>query len=342
MIYGSVCSGIEAATVAWHDLGWRPAFFSEIQEFPRAVLSHHYPHVPLHGDFTTIEHDTYEPIDLLVGGTPCQDFSDAGLRAGLDGKRGQLTIEFVELARRLRPRWLVWENVPGVLTIDGGRAFGTLLGALAKCGYGFAYRVLDAQYFGVPQRRRRVLLVGHLRDWRAPAAVLFESESLRGHFSPSRKTQEDASTIAGDGTGSGITQALTRGLAQGGPDLAHAQAGWLVAFSCKDDGGDASHVSPTLRSMNHSKSHTNGGGQIAIAGDEWDVRRITPRECERLQGFPDDYTLVPDPRHKGKLAADTPRYHVLGDTMAVPCMQFIGQQIQMYEMVFGVETQIAA
>ena len=190
MRYGSICSGIEAATVAWHGLGWEPAFFSEIDNFPRAALQHHYPNVPLHGDFTTINGDEYGHVDLLVGGTPCQDFSIAGLRAGFAGERGNLTLEFARLVDRMRPRWVVWENVPGVLSIDGGRAFGAFLGALAEIGYGFAYRILDAQYCGVPQRRRRVFVVGYLGDWRRAAAVLFERESLLGHPAPRRQAGE--------------------------------------------------------------------------------------------------------------------------------------------------------
>jgi len=197
VIYGSICSGIEAASVAWHPLGWRPAFFSEIDAFPRAVLAERWPGVPIHGDFTTINEGDYEAIELLVGGTPCQDFSVAGLRAGFAGERGGLTIEFVHLARRLCPRWLVWENVPGILSIDGGRAFGAFLRLLGQCGYGFAYRVLDAQHFGVPQRRRRVFVVGYLGDWRPAAAVLFEPESLRGDSAPSREAGKDiAAAIA--------------------------------------------------------------------------------------------------------------------------------------------------
>ena len=128
MIYGSVCSGIEAATMAWHGLGWKPSFFSEIDAFPRAVLQHHYPSVPLHGDFTTIKGDEYESINLLVGGTPCQSFSIAGLRGGLADDRGNLALEYLRLAQRARPRWLVWENVPGVLSSNGGRDFGSILG----------------------------------------------------------------------------------------------------------------------------------------------------------------------------------------------------------------------
>lgn len=181
MRYGSVCSGIEAATVAWHPLGWEPAFFSEIEPFPRAVLQHHYPEVPLHGDFTTIQGTEYGPIDLLVGGTPCQSFSVAGLRGGLDDDRGNLALEFLRLADRTRPRWLVWENVPGVLSTNGGSDFGSILGGLVELGYGFAYRVLDAQYFGSAAFRRRVFVVGYRGRWQFAAATLFERECLSGN-----------------------------------------------------------------------------------------------------------------------------------------------------------------
>ena len=211
LTYGSVCSGIEAASVAWHVMGWRPAFFAEIDAFPRAVLAHHYPDVPLHGDFTTIKAGDYAAIDVLVGGTPCQSFSVAGLRAGLDDERGNLALEFCRLARRLGPRWVVWENVPGVLSLDGGRAFASILGGLADCGYGLAYRVLDAQFvridgFGraVPQRRRRVFIVGCLGDWRRAAAVLFERASLRGDPPPRRQAGQGVahSVTARAGNGS--------------------------------------------------------------------------------------------------------------------------------------------
>lgn len=218
MRYGSVCSGIEAASVAWAPLGWKPSFFSEIEAHPRSILKHRHPDVPLHGDFTTIKAGEYDAIDLLVGGTPCQDFSVAGLRAGLDGDRGNLTLEFGRLARRLRPRWLLWENVPGVLSNNGGRDFATVLGLFSgrtvpvpKRGwqnagiipgygnaYGLAYRVLDAQFVrvdgyarAVPQRRRRVFVVGYIGDWRRAAAVLFERESLSGDPAPRRRTRED-------------------------------------------------------------------------------------------------------------------------------------------------------
>ena len=201
---GSVCSGIGAPECGWRGLGWQSAFLSEIEPFPRAVLSHHFPEVPLHGDFTTIQRGQYADIDLLVGGTPCQSFSVAGLRGGMADERGNLALEYLRLADRLRPRWLVWENVPGVLSSSGGRDFGAFLGGLGELGYGFAYRVLDAQHFGVAQRRRRVFVVGYLGDWRRAAAVLFEPASLRRHSAPRRETgQKPAPTISSRPTGGG-------------------------------------------------------------------------------------------------------------------------------------------
>jgi DNA (cytosine-5)-methyltransferase 1 len=198
MNYLSVCSGIEAATVAWHPLGWNPVGFSEIESFPSQVLKHHYPTVPNLGDMTKFkEREIESNIDVFVGGTPCQSFSVAGLRKGLDDPRGNLMLTYLAIAKQYRPRWLVWENVPGVLSSADGRDFGSFLGGLAVCGYGFAYRVLDAQYFGVAQRRKRVFVVGYLGDWRPAAAVLFERESLSGYPAPRReKRQEVAGTIA--------------------------------------------------------------------------------------------------------------------------------------------------
>ena len=199
MKYGSVCSGIEAASVAWHDLGWEPQWFSEIEQFPSEVLKHRFPAVPNLGDMTTINQNPIadeRPIDLLVGGTPCQSFSVAGLRKGLADPRGNLMLTFLSIADKFRPKWLVWENVPGVLSSNGGKDFGTFLGALGELGYGFAYRVLDAQHFGVAQRRRRVFVVGYLGDWRVAAAVLFERESLQGNTKPSRKKREEVTADA--------------------------------------------------------------------------------------------------------------------------------------------------
>lgn len=197
--------------MAWHVLGWEPAFFSEIEKFPSAALAHHYPHVPNLGDMTKFQEWGDHAIDLLVGGTPCQSFSVAGLRAGLADPRGNLMLTYLAIAARYRPRWLVWENVPGVLSSNGGRDFGTLLRGLGELGYGFAYRVLDAQFcrahgyeWAVPQRRRRVFVVGYLGDWRRAAAVLFDGTSLRGDPPPRREAgQRVAPTISSRPTGGG-------------------------------------------------------------------------------------------------------------------------------------------
>jgi len=228
MRYLSVCSGIEAATAAWHQLGWTPEAYSEIEKFPAAVLAHHYPQTPNLGDMTNYKEWNIGDIDLLVGGTPCQSFSVAGLRKGLDDPRGNLALVYLGIAERFHPRWLLWENVPGVLSSSGGRDFGSFLGAMAQLGYGFAYRVLDAQYFGVPQRRRRVFVVGHLGSWQRAAAVLFESHSLQGHPAPSREK------------GQGFTALTANGVGTCGADDNQGQAGHLIPFPSVD-------VAPTLR-----------------------------------------------------------------------------------------------
>lgn len=203
MKYLSVCSGIEAATQAWHPLGWTPVAFSEIEPFPCAALKHHYPDVPNWGDMTKFQEWPDATVNVLCGGTPCQSFSVAGLRQGLADPRGNLMLTFGAIAARYRPEWVVWENVPGVLSSNGGRDFGAFLGMLGQLGYGVAYRVLDAQHVrtrrfphAVPQRRRRVFVVGYLGDWRRAAAVLFDRESLSGHPAPRRE--------AGQGTARGI------------------------------------------------------------------------------------------------------------------------------------------
>jgi DNA (cytosine-5)-methyltransferase 1 len=203
MKYLSLCSGIEAATVAWHPLGWEAVAYSEIERFPSEVLAHHYPHTPNLGDMTKFKEWTnVSDVDLLVGGTPCQSFSVAGLRKGLDDPRGNLMLTYLAIADKYRPRWLVWENVPGVLSSNSGKDFGVFLGALGELGYGFAYRVLDAQYFGVAQRRKRVFVVGYLGDWRAAAAVLFERHSLQGHPAPSREKRQAVAASVGTGASS--------------------------------------------------------------------------------------------------------------------------------------------
>jgi DNA (cytosine-5)-methyltransferase 1 len=336
MRYGSVCSGIEAATAAWHGLGWQPSFFSEIEAFPRAVLAHHYPDVPLHGDFTTIPENEYEPIDLLVGGTPCQSFSVAGLRGGLDDDRGNLALEFCRLAQRLRPRWIVWENVPGVLSSGGGRDFGSILGALEELGYGFAYRVLDAQYFGVAQRRRRVFVVGYLGDWRPAAAVLFERHSLSGHPAPSRETGQEAAGTAATGVGDSgghviafssnmsvpdcRTDGATPTLKLGGHGGGNPPA---VAYDMRGREGGAQFEGP--HDTANIRAASGGSSRSYVAASA--VRRLTPVECERLQGFPDNFTAIPWRKKGAEDCPDGPRYKALGNSMAVPVMRWIGERI---------------
>jgi len=332
MRYLSVCSGIEAATVAWHPLGWEPVAFSEVDAFPSAVLAHHYPTVPNWGDMTKFQEWPDADVDLLVGGTPCQSFSVAGLRAGLDDPRGSLLLTYLAIARRYRPRWVVWENVPGVLSADDGRAFGSLLGGLGELGYGFAYRVLDAQYFGLAQRRKRVFVVGHLGDWRRAAAVLFERESLSGHPAPRREAGQVAPTVPARRSGGG------------GLRTDFDCDGGLIAHSLRADGFDASEdgtgrgtpLVPCAFDARQSDVITYGdqsgpldtdGHSIAVA-QRMAVRRLTPRECERLMGLPDDYTLIP---YRGKPATDGPRYKSLGNSMAIPVVRWIGRRIQMVD-----------
>ena len=225
--YGSVCSGIEAASVAWHSLGWKAAWYSEIEPFPSKVLSYRFPDVPNLGDMTKLSnHKIYndEPINLLVGGTPCQSFSIAGLRGGLDDERGNLALEFCRILISKQPQWFVWENVPGVFSSGGGKDLEAILIAFRECGYSCAWRVLDAQYYGVPQRRRRVFVVGHLgNDWRPSFAVLFESESLRRDFEKSakerqetaKKTRADIDKTGQWWDGSSVASTLTKHNANG-------------------------------------------------------------------------------------------------------------------------------
>ena len=207
MKYLSICSGIEAASVAWHPLGWTPIGFSEIEPFPSAVLAHHYPKITNYGDMTKYEQWNIKSgtVDLLVGGTPCQSFSVAGLRQGLKDPRGNLMLTFLAIAERIKPKWIVWENVPGVLSSNGGKDFGSFLGGLGELGYGFAYRVLDAQWVrtqrhprAVPQRRRRVFVVACAGDHISPAKVLFESESMLRYSAKSKATRQGiAADVAG-------------------------------------------------------------------------------------------------------------------------------------------------
>lgn len=413
MKYGSVCSGIEAASKAWEPLCWKPAWFSEIEPFPSAVLAHHWPEVTNLGDMTKIADAVrtgeVEAPDVLVGGTPCQAFSIAGLREGLSDDRGQLTLSYVELANAIdtkrRERGepesiIVWENVPGVLS-SKDNAFGCFLAGLAGesselqpaggkwthagCVSGpervIAWRVLDAQFFGVAQRRRRVFVVASARKGFDPAAVLFELDSVRRDSAPRRETQKAVAALA------------ARGVGTCGADDNQAQAGHLIAFG---GGNTAGHIDvstactahgirldfdtetfavhgtqdpDTNRELVHTLGRNNGqesaivtepftlairgrseGSAVEVRNDGtanalltpnggragmgvgaigWgmQVRRLTPIECERLQGFTDDHTLI---GWRGRDAAecpDGPRYKAIGNSMAVPVMRWIGERI---------------
>ena len=375
MRYLSVCSGVEAATVAWHHMGWQAAGFSEIEKFPSEVLAHHYPTVTNFGDMTKYkEWNLNDPIGLLVGGTPCQSFSVAGLRKGLDDPRGNLALTYLGILDKFRPKWCVWENVPGVLSSGGGRDFGAFLGALGQLGYGFAYRVLDAQNFGVAQRRRRVFVVGCLGDWRAAAEVLFESESLSGNIKPSRAQRESVTgyvessfgqyredVIAGTSKASGgvlgggsetfITHCVetfptplssTAGVSRPGNEATEHQT--YVAFGWQNSASQSMSVDTVSPTLDKSKTpavavdvyNQSINGDItatltaACGGSNTSgskvmqsmaVRRLTPVECERLQGFPDDYTNIKDK------CPDGPRYKAMGNSMAVPVMRWIGERI---------------
>jgi DNA (cytosine-5)-methyltransferase 1 len=385
MRFGSVCSGIEAASVAWAPLGWSAAFVAEIEPFPKAVLAHHYPTVPDLGDMTAYRSWSVGAIDLLVGGTPCQAFSIAGLRKGLADPRGNLALVFLGILDHLRPEWVVWENVPGVRSSNGGRDFGAFLGALGELGYGWAYRSLDAQYFGLAQRRERVFVVGYRGDWRPPAAVLFEPNSLSGHPAPCRDPGAGTTigTLGGASPGGGWRvgpdEAAAGQIVQcGGSNVGSPSLETYVAHSLRAEGFDASEDgtgrgTPLVAFQTRASAHQSmnpstvtpsldigKAGGIAMFADPrrhddrhggvlrdlpclntsnndllmgQSVRRLTPRECERLQGFPDDYTLVP---YRGKPAADGPRYKALGNSMAVPVMRWIGERIEGYRTAVAI------
>ena len=373
-----MCSGIEAASVAWHHLGWSPVGFSEIELFPSAVLAHHYPNVPNYGDMT--KHEQWPlglgSIDLLVGGTPCQSFSVAGLRRGLHDPRGGLMLTYLEIARRLRPRWVVWENVPGVLSSGRGRDFGSFLGALGELGYGWAYRILDAQWVrtqrhprAVPQRRRRVFVVGCLGDGASAAAVLFERESVCRDSAPRRAPREGATADAASCAGT-VSSKWSKGT--GGPagdecyNLTMQPVGYRwqndrdglvqdgTASACRASAGssgfhemnhpvvvqpvpyDLFQITAPVNRQNRKPGdpcHTRARDNAAHAAvaQAMTVRRLTATECEFLQGFPRNYTMIPWRKKCAEDCPDGPRYRALGNSMAVNVMAWIGERIDNYE-----------
>ena len=401
MIAGTLFSGIGAPECAAPHFEWR--WSAEIDPFASAVHAARFPGTPNLGNVEGIDADAIEPVDLIVFGSPCQSFSVAGRRLGLDDPRGNLALVALRLVERLRPGWFVFENVPGLLSSDGGRDFGAFLGTVEQCGYGWAYRTLDAQFAGIPQRRRRVFVVGHLGDWRPAAAVLFERESLRGDTAPRREAGKRIAAKSLCGTDGGIDREdrhtlipavadpistsenrtythegktfrghnlIARSLnAHAGridgesetfvavADIRNGTAG-DVAMSLQGGGmgedrglcpNAIPHVVPIIPILEAGartgKSTTDprtgigigepgdpmftvrSGKQHAVGGG-MSVRRLTPREWERLQGFPDDFTAI---EYRGKPAADGPRYRSLGNSMAVPVIGWVLGRICEFE-----------
>ena len=430
MRYGSVCSGIESASVAWGQLGWSPSWFAEIEPFPSAVLAYHWPHVNNLGDMCRLpwllDQGLVEAPEVLVGGTPCQSFSVAGMRAGLEDERGQLTIKYVEVAnaidRQRQPNdecIIVWENVPGVLS-DKSNAFGCFLAALvgeeipleppgkkwSNVGVvrgpqrAAAWRILDAQYFGVAQRRRRVFVVASARNRFDPCEVLFESEGLRRDTPPGREAGQETTGNAGDGSystsgagywreGVGALRSreqdshenlIAMATGQGGaeirengnsptitcnheaPIVCHGTQDPLIlkdkSFPLGRNGGreNVLAIRTAQTSANGHGIADNVGLAVAIGIDEecnaridhfgpllrggqggtrqavmtpttGTVRRCTPIECERLQGFPDNHTRIPWRNKPAEDCPDGPRYKAIGNSKAVPVIKWIGERI---------------
>ena len=407
--YASVCSGIEAPAVALQNIGAdvEHVFFSEIEKFPSAVLAHHFPDVPNLGDMTKIKGSDYAgSIDLMAAGTPCQTFSPAGDQDGLDDERGQLTIKYFELVGEILPRWFVWENVRNVLSNNDGRDFETIIRAVAKLGYGFAYRLFDAQHFGVPQRRRRIFLVGYRGVWQRAAAVLFEPDCLLRNPPPSRETRQESTTnvvpsVTASGRGvarvgesrgqdpvipvafggnntSGPIDIATACNAKGGSGRMDFETETFVAaalcastpwgdhdgresqlipcaFNSREDlvvtgeqtGALGASLPQSQAVVGALNSNTNGNftAQDALAGhavisegpkgsgkkhlgpSELAVRRLMPIECERLQGFQDNYTRIPWGNKPAEQCPDGHRYAAIGNSIAVPCLEWIFRRL---------------
>ena len=332
MRYGSVCSGIEAATVAWRPLGWSCGFVAEIDDFASEVLKHRLPGIPNLGDFTKIKEGDYgDRIDLLVGGSPCQSFSSGGNKGGIADPRGSLALEFAKLAERTNCRWMVWENVPAVLSVGGGRDFARILSEFAGWDvqvpdggwknsgivtnapgrFGVSWRVLDARYTrvpsfprAVPQRRRRVILVGHRGDWTRAAEVLLGGELCGGASAPKRRDgQPDAKGTGADAPCFPIDMMNLEGRTKN------------LKTKCYDEAGAAMY---TLRS-----SHVN------VVCTPTQLRRLLPIESERLMCFPDGWTDVP---WKSKPhAPDGFRHRVCGNSMCVNVMRWVGERIDAVE-----------
>ena len=330
----TACSGIGAPEHAWRDLAFNFIGCSEIEPFPSAVLKHHYPTVKNYGDMTKYRDWNLNAadVDILFAGTPCQSFSVAGLRQGLDSPNGNLALVYLGMVEQFNPNWVVWENVPGVLSSSGGRDFGSFLGALGELGFGYAYRTLDSAGFGIPQRRRRVFLVGHISDWRRAAAVLFERESLSGDIAQGKRKKQtntaeigsssEAAVYENHATDSRIKEVdvcptITRRWGTGGNNVPLVQS---VHFNQQCE----TRLSNTAFTLGSRWSGHPGQGHNSVILENQTVRRLIPSEAEQLMGFEKGYS---DIEFKGKPAPDSQRYKALGNSMAVPVVRWLGKRL---------------
>jgi len=327
--FGSLFSGIGGFDLGFEQAGMTCAWQCEINAAARSVLTRHWPDVPVIEDVKNVGRHSTEPVDLICGGFPCQDLSIAGPRTGLAGERSGLWFEFHRIIECVRPRWVVVENVPGLLSSHRGRDFAVILRGLVECGYGVAWRVLDAQYFGVPQRRCRVFIVGSLGDGRA-AQVLFERDGLPGHPSTRRAAQQEAAAALRadtpshrDGGSSPPSDALI---------VSHLTFDWQTAGSARTSIVDAPGATRSLsasKTLAVANTLTAHHGRLDLdstnyvsSGPGGGVRRLTPTECERLQGFPADFTVG---------QSDSARYRQLGNAVPVPVARWIGARIMAIE-----------
>ena len=403
MNYLSLFSGIEAASVAWSDFGWTCVGVSEIDPFACEVLKTRYPAVPNLGDITKITTEQLDAIkkerkeiNIIVGGSPCQSFSVAGHRKGLQDPRGNLMFEYCRIVEAVRPSWFIWENVPGALSSNKGQDYACLLEKMAQLGYFLSWRVLDAQFFGVPQRRRRVFLVGSLDQRKSPFKVLFEPKGGQWDFEQSGEKGKDDSTEAKESTGEhskteaciaqetyNITFCDANGTRKdrpnGGLYITETDKSSTVTTSgvgsttvvesgvlgtldasyykgCGMRGGiertitDGEEAYPCLKVEHNldckistplfardykgaSPDDFSPTAQKLVVEktDAERVRRLTPIECERLQGFPDNWTRIAYNKKEAKDCPHSHRYKCLGNSMAVPVMTWIGNRIKMME-----------
>jgi DNA (cytosine-5)-methyltransferase 1 len=401
LTFGSLFAGVGGFDEGLHRNGMKCEWQIEIDETCRSVLRRHFPSAKQGEDVRNVSTDEFVRPDVICGGFPCQDVSVAGKRVGLDGARSGLFYEFMRIVRDFSPRFVLIENVPGLLSSNGGRDMSTVVGTLAKLGYGWSYRIINAQYFGVPQRRRRVFIVGCFGDMRSAAEILFESESLPWDSPAGRKAIVAATLNSGGNSGGFRTEpgehlvliafqskqsssAKSPSFDDVSPTLDVAKSGGMaVAYQCqgsnvgpmgtlrsgngnesggvpfmvnmqggKGQGGYSVDVSPTLGADSQihgvlpvtawSERTRDEGSVIEIeptgvfstlkAGTQRQqgigVRRLLPIECERLQGFPDDWTRY---RDDGTEISDSKRYHMCGNAVAVPCSEWIGKRIVMVE-----------